>query len=36
MDVLRAISEFVSKKKPDEILNTGVQNDFSEVSEIFK
>jgi hypothetical protein len=36
MDVLRAISEFVSKKKPYEILNTGVQNDFSEVSEIFK
>ena len=36
MDVLRAISEFVRKKEPDEILNTGVQNDFSEVSEIFK
>lgn len=36
LDVLRSISEFISKKKPDEILTTGVQNDFSEVTEIFK
>ena len=36
VDLLRAISEFVSKKKPDEILNTGVRNDFSEVSELLK
>ena len=36
LDILRAISEFISKKKPDEILNTGVQSDFSEVTEIFK
>lgn len=36
VDILRAISEFISKKKPDEILSSGVQNDFSEVTEIFK
>lgn len=36
VDILRAISEFISKKKPDEILNSGVSNDFSEVTEIFK
>lgn len=36
VDILRAISEFTSKRKPDEILNTGVQNDFSEVTELLK
>lgn len=36
VDILRAVSEFVSRKKPDEILNTGLQNDFCEVSEILK
>lgn len=37
VDLLRAIYEYINKRKPDEIANSGLlQTEFSEVSEIFK
>lgn len=37
VDLLRGIYEYINKRKPDEIANSGLQQtEFSEVSEIFK
>jgi len=37
VDILKAIYEFLNRKRPDEVANSGLQsNEFSEVAEIFK
>jgi hypothetical protein len=37
LDLLKSINDYVNRKKPDEILQTGIQQfEFSEIVEIIK